>query len=57
MWITSTVDPSKRYTQEKSSMGSENRQIFRCNLKSVAMHSIPPERKPVALSNSSIYCG
>ena len=41
---------------KKSSMGSENRQIFRCSLKSVATHSIPPERKPVALSNSSIYC-
>ena len=75
--ITSTVDPSKRYTRsyhagrlarssvpahgkgcgKKSSMGSENRQIFRCNLKSVATHSIPPKRKRVALSNSSIYCG
>ena len=30
---------------------------FQVYLKSVAMHSIPPERKPVALSNSSIYCG
>ena len=38
-------------------MGSAHRQICRCHLKSVAMHSIPPERKPVALSNSSIYCG
>ena len=30
---------------KKSSMGSEKRQIFRCNLKSIATRSIPPKRK------------
>ena len=38
-------------------LGCSERQIFRCNLKSVATRSIPPKRKLVALSNSSIYCG
>ena len=59
--ITSTVDPSKRYTRsyhvgrlaregKKSSMGSENRQrSFKGNLKSSVTRSIAPKR--VALEN------
>ena len=52
------ADKQEEPSGKKGSMGSEKRQkSFRCNLKSVATRSIPPKRKPVALSNSSIYCG